>query len=526
MSTALDLALLAASWTHVFLAPYTKVEESFNLHATHDVLFYGVEWASLPKYDHFVFPGAVPRTFVGSILLAWVSTPFLRFAQYFDLLVSKSDIQVAIRLVLATCNVAGFAYWRRSVADRYGRKTSLLFVLITICQFHLPFWMGRTLPNMFALLPVNIALCKLWKRAKNATKPTPAAIDIAIALMVFSGVVFRAEVAILLASTVAQILLSGWAPLKRVIKVGLISAAVSIVLTVIVDSYFWQQWPLWPELYGLYFNVIQGKSSEWGVSPFYAYFTTHLPKLLLASLPLVLIGAITDHRIRSLLIPSISFVFLLSFLGHKEWRFLVYVIPVFNVAAAQGAAYLTTRKLGTIWGRLGFLLTAGCIGINLCATIVWTVSSSQNYPGGDAMARFNEMYAQEKHVHVHISNLAAQTGASLFQQVHTPPYPPWAGNTALWIYNKTENVTPAQLTANRQITHAIAEIAPSNAANSFDGTRFPRGSWKLTGVVESFDGLSLDMNALKRGLTEAWQVLKFVKSEKLAILERAGRRRI
>lgn len=54
MSTALDLALLAASWTHVFLAPYTKVEESFNLHATHDVLFYGVEWASLPKVS-FLF---------------------------------------------------------------------------------------------------------------------------------------------------------------------------------------------------------------------------------------------------------------------------------------------------------------------------------------------------------------------------------------------------------------------------------------------------------------------------------------
>ena len=36
-------------------------------------------------------------------------------------------------------------------------------------------------------------------------------------------------------------------------------------LTVTVDSYFWQQWPLWPELYGIYFNVFQGKSSEWGV---------------------------------------------------------------------------------------------------------------------------------------------------------------------------------------------------------------------------------------------------------------------
>lgn len=35
--------------------------------------------------------------------------------------------------------------------------------------------------------------------------------------------------------------------------------------TVVIDSYFWKQWPLWPELHGILFNVIQGKSSEWGV---------------------------------------------------------------------------------------------------------------------------------------------------------------------------------------------------------------------------------------------------------------------
>lgn len=42
MSTALDILLLTTCWAHVVLAPYTKVEESFNLHATHDVLAYGV----------------------------------------------------------------------------------------------------------------------------------------------------------------------------------------------------------------------------------------------------------------------------------------------------------------------------------------------------------------------------------------------------------------------------------------------------------------------------------------------------
>lgn len=42
MSTGLDALILATGWAHVLLAPYTKVEESFSLHAIHDVLMYGV----------------------------------------------------------------------------------------------------------------------------------------------------------------------------------------------------------------------------------------------------------------------------------------------------------------------------------------------------------------------------------------------------------------------------------------------------------------------------------------------------
>jgi len=68
--------------THLVSAPYTKVEESFNLQATHDILQYGLATentaASLrADYDHFTFPGVVPRTFVGPVILSGLSRPLI-----------------------------------------------------------------------------------------------------------------------------------------------------------------------------------------------------------------------------------------------------------------------------------------------------------------------------------------------------------------------------------------------------------------------------------------------------------------
>lgn len=76
------------------------------------------------------------------------------------------------------------------------------------------------------------------------------------------------------------------------------------------------------------------------VSPFHTYFTAYLPKLLLSSLPLSVLGFLLDSRVRDPMFPALAFVLLISGLGHKEWRFVVYVVPVFNIAAAKGAAWL------------------------------------------------------------------------------------------------------------------------------------------------------------------------------------------
>jgi alpha-1,6-mannosyltransferase len=67
---------------HLHVAPYTKVEESFNIQAVHDLVTYGIPTKGAgetvrAQYDHMAFPGAVPRTFVGALLLAGCSGPVM-----------------------------------------------------------------------------------------------------------------------------------------------------------------------------------------------------------------------------------------------------------------------------------------------------------------------------------------------------------------------------------------------------------------------------------------------------------------
>jgi ABC-type Mn2+/Zn2+ transport system permease subunit len=57
----------------IAIAPYTKVEESFNVQATHDLLEFGP--GHLAAFDHLQFPGVVPRTFVGALVVSELCRP-------------------------------------------------------------------------------------------------------------------------------------------------------------------------------------------------------------------------------------------------------------------------------------------------------------------------------------------------------------------------------------------------------------------------------------------------------------------
>ena len=170
-------------------------------------------------------------------------------------------------------------------------------------------------------------------------------------------------------------------------------------------------------------------------------------------------------------------------------------------------------------------------------TYLLTTASRQNYPGGEALTRFNSLYEGSRRdkllvviglvygltalslVHVHIDNLAAQTGASLFLHTHAPPFLPSTKQPRYvdWVYNKTEHLSPMDLTRTKHFTHAITEFADS----------FPSNSWAKVECVKGFDGFKVNRQFLTRGKGRTFSDLsrnilfvEFKYSEKLCILER------
>ena len=116
LETALNILLYAVMVTHILVCPYTKVEESFNLQAIHDILNHGLD---LESYDHHTFPGVVPRTFLGPLLVSGLAWPLVQLTRLAAL--PRFSQQVAARLALGGLVLASFLVFKRAVRRRFGR---------------------------------------------------------------------------------------------------------------------------------------------------------------------------------------------------------------------------------------------------------------------------------------------------------------------------------------------------------------------------------------------------------------------
>ncbi|KAJ2040958.1 alpha-1,6- mannosyltransferase [Coemansia sp. S3946] len=445
----LDYAFAIAVTLSALCAPYTKVEESFFMQAVHDILKWGPVNAS---FDHLSFPGVVPRSFVGPLLISALAYPAK--------LVNGGRaegiwIQLAARLALGWLVAWANSSLRRAVSVAFGSTAARWYAVFCICQFHYTFWTSRLLGNTLALVPMLFAQA-LWLRSMSPTSGAEQrrCYRQMAGILAFTCAVLRFDAAVF---AVAMLLASISNVTRRTIVMSLGILSLSVLLTLVVDSYYWRRCWMWPELQVFRFNAVDGRSSEWGVSPPHYYFTHFLPKLLLGALPLACIGALADTRAARLAIPYVAAIAVFSANPHKEWRFILPAVPVLNVCAAVGVVRLRgivpSSRLVTLAGAT---LAAGSLAIAVLATL----SSSLNYPGGQALAMLHAMESAPG-ARVHIDSFAAMTGVSRFGQVRED-----------WVYDKTEDLHPGQF---GNYTHLITSQPELHSTGEFSIIAIQRG---------------------------------------------------
>ncbi|GAA5895619.1 hypothetical protein JCM8208_005282 [Rhodotorula glutinis] len=403
---------------HVVIVPGVKVEESFSLTAVRDVVVHGLDQPL--RYDHVEFEGAVPRSFVAPIALAAAASLPLKAASALELVRTGLEAQLIVRLTLALASALSVVFLSRSVRAAYGAKVAKYFLVLAATQFHVPFWAGRTLPNMLAFPLVQIALALFvcppaLSSISSPRRSTRLHLLSAFSLLTFTAVVVRLELAALVAPFALEHLARGLVGVRELLVTGVGSAAASIALSVVVDSYFWQSptW-LWPEGEAFLFNVVEGKSADWGVSPASYYFLSALPKLLHLSLLPAFFSLFSDRRTRRLVMPCLAFVAVLSALEHKEWRFVVYAVPALTVGAAAGVVAVGALTASPLIRRL---LLLSLLALNALQTLLGLAASTHNYPGADALAFLKAHLgasASGQPSRVHVGTAAKMTGASNF----------------------------------------------------------------------------------------------------------------
>mmetsp|Transcript_43448 Transcript_43448/g.82910 ORF Transcript_43448/g.82910 Transcript_43448/m.82910 type:complete len:586 (-) Transcript_43448:188-1945(-) len=298
-------------------------------------------WQSLEVAHRLVF-GYGHLTWEWQSALRTYVHPLIFACIYFCLKITGLDtpatLALAPRLLQGACAALTDFYMYKLASRMFGPTVGAwaLFCQVT-CWFHF-FCSVRTFSNCMEST-LTMAALAMWPSLPSRHTSQgggPAALALALAA---ASVVMRPTALILWTPLVLREMFISQSPGRWVWQQALPVGCAVFGLAAAVDSAAYGRWVFVPWNFFV-FNVLRGGAAHYGSHPWHWYLSQGIPSVTLTLLPLVLVGIwqANSHGQRLFAWLAAWFVAVHSFIPHKEFRFLLPVLPLLLMYAGRALA--------------------------------------------------------------------------------------------------------------------------------------------------------------------------------------------
>ena len=311
---------------------------------------------SLEQAHRVVFgTGIVPWEFragARSWILPGSLVPVMWVGQWFGPLGHDRAAQV----VLGVVSLAPVAFAFALTRSRAGLAAATAAAVVCASWFELVYFAPKALSEVVAahFLLAGLAVTHLESDERRGG--------------VLAGVLLTFAVALRMHLAPAVLVAAAWICFRRRVRwlpVAGGGAAVT-VLAALVDLATWSV-PLKSYWRNFQLNVLESRSAEYGLVPWYGYFRWMGDQWGWATLPIVALAALGGRRHGAVAAAAVTVLTVHSAFGHKEYRFIYPAIVLVIVLAALGTAELVAAL-----SERGFDSRAVALG----ASVAWIALSA------------------------------------------------------------------------------------------------------------------------------------------------------
>jgi len=278
---------------------------------------------------------------------------------------ARSGMALALvgKLLMAACSALAFYPALRLARSLGGAAAAVLVALVGLCFPTALLFGSRALGEVVSAVLIAWAAWLTLDPARDARRGRDCGLaGLLVGLAVFvryqSGLVLLALALLLLVQR-------QWRGVWRfALAAGLVAIA--------GGALDWLTWgrPFQSLLLYLRYNLVEGQAAQWGTAPASFFLRTAWQSTGWALVPLGIGLLCGIHRTWRLVLVLSVFVLAHSLVPHKEFRFLVPVMPLFFVTVGVGLAVLVERLAparGRVWVAAG-------LGTSLAFVMAWRSS--------------------------------------------------------------------------------------------------------------------------------------------------------